>query len=290
MENPEFLKGKYDLHNSPEVKSAVESTEARTGEKVPKNPSDQIQNYLNRLEKLILDPENEQAKKPMGDIENTDRPRALSLLRKMVMNEYVYPNKEKIAQGAAGVEERAARQMGIDIHYNEQQLERRGEIAVGDLESSLDQWIAYLSDPNEPYPTWFRYYAFRSVLELGEYDKDKQEFPKRSKGTSKLFPDVDRGALAYIEEMIEAEKDPETLKRIREAQKTITGTPEAELLTQEKAKAFSVLSFAKQYAEGMKRAGEITPELRAEGNRKAPAPYVGRGSESPAPFSSCGNL
>jgi hypothetical protein len=33
------------------------------------------------------------------------RPRALSLLREMVMNKYVRPNKEKMAEGAAQVEE-----------------------------------------------------------------------------------------------------------------------------------------------------------------------------------------
>jgi hypothetical protein len=154
--------------------------------------------------------------------------------------------------------------MGIDVEYGEEQLAQRGEIAVGDLESSLDQWITYLSDPQEPYPMWFRYYAFRNVLNLAEYDKTKQEFPKRSKGTFKLFPDVDRGALAYVEEMMEASQDPTVLNRIRDAQKTLWQTPESDLLTKDKAAAFASLSFAKQYAEGMKQNGEITPELRAE--------------------------
>lgn len=263
MEN-DFLKKKYDLHNSPEVKLASKRTETQTGEKVSQNPENQIQNYLDRLEKLALDPKHEQDRKNMGDKEGTERSRALSLLREMVMNKYVRPNKDKLAEGAAIVEERAARQLGINnAHYGEEQLAERGEIAVKDLEGSLDQWISYLSDLNEPYPVWFRYYAFRNILELGEYDKDKQEFPKRTAGTNRLFPDIDRGALARIEDIIECSKDLNKLERFRSAQREIQ-TPETELLTAEKAKVFSNLSFAKQYVESIKEAGEITPEMRAE--------------------------
>lgn len=136
-------------------------------------------------------------------------------------------------------------------------------IAVADLEKSLDNWISYLSDANEPYPVWFRYYAFRNILDLGDYDKDKGEFTKRSPGSTRLFPDIDRGALAYVEQMIEAAKDPEMLARLRQAQEA-TGTPADQLITKEKAAQFSKLSFSKQYVEGIRAAGEITPEMREE--------------------------
>ena len=260
MENPNFLKQKYNLHNAPEVASAAARTEKQTGEKVPQDPEKRIQNYLDRLERLILDPNKEQKIKIFG---NESRPRALSLLREMIMNKYIRPNKEKMAEGAARVEERAARELGFDVHYGEQELAQRGDIAVEDLEKSLDNWIAYLSDANEPYPTWFRYYAFRNVLDLGDYDKDKGEFSKRSQGTVRLFPDIDRGALAYIQDIIEASKDPATFERLRKAQEA-AGTPYEQLLTKEKAANFAKLSFAKQYADGIRQAGEITPEMREE--------------------------
>lgn len=263
MENPKFLKEKYDLHKAPEVEVAARRTEEQTGEKVPQTSEAQIQNYLDRLERLALDPDKEQQRKMIGA---ESRPRALSLLREMVMNKYVRVHKEKKAEGAARVEERAARELGIEAHYGEQELEQRGEIAVKDLEKSLNNWILYLSDANEPYPTWFRYYAFRNILDLGDYDKDKGEFTKRSQGSTRLFPDIDRGALAYVEEMIEAAKDPAMLERLRKAQKAVAleNIPEAQLITKEKAENFTKLSFAKQYAEGIKQAGEITPEMREE--------------------------
>jgi len=258
MENPNFLKQKYDLHSSEEVEVAALRTEQKTGEKVPQNPDDRIKNYLERLERLALDPEKEQSKKTLN---NESRPRALALLREMVMNRYVRPNKEKMAEGAARVEERAARERGIQAQYGEAELEQRGEIAVADLEKSLDNWIMYLSDQNEPYPTWFRYYAFRNVLDMGDFDKDKGEFTKRSQGSTKLFPDIDRGALAFVEERIEAAKDPATLEKIRRAQKA-NETPDDQLLTKAQAEAFAKMSFSKQYTEGIKQNGEITPEMR----------------------------
>jgi len=258
-----------DLQTSPEVERAVDKKE-RVAElegknlKIPNDPNERIEAYMERLERLILDPENEQEKKDLGDTLHTRRPRALSLLREMVINEYITPNKEKMAEGAAMVEERAARQMGIHAEYGPEQLEQRADIAVGDLESSIDQWITYLSDKNEPYPTWFRYYVFRNILNLSEFDKTKQEFPKRSKGTFKLFPEVDRGALAHIQETMESAQDEEVLSRVRKSQKDLWQTPESDLLTKEKAQAFAKLSFANQYAEAIKQNGDISPELREE--------------------------
>lgn len=182
------------------------------------------------------------------------------------MEKYVRPNKEKMAESAARVEERVARTLGIDAQYGQEELAERGEIAVTDVEKSLDGWISYLSDANEPYPMWFRYYAFRNILDLGDYDKDKGEFTKRSPGTVRLFPDIDRGALAYVEQMIEADKDPEIFEKLRKIQKAnaLENIPEDQLITKEKVANFAKLSFAKQYAEGIKQSGEITPEMRQE--------------------------
>ena len=58
MENG-FLKEKYNLHNTPEVESAAERTETRTGGSVPQNPNERIQNYLDRFNEILerKDPE-----------------------------------------------------------------------------------------------------------------------------------------------------------------------------------------------------------------------------------------
>ena len=256
----DFLEQKYpDLHKSKPVEKAV----AQTGEKIHQK-EEKIDAYLNRLEKLILDPKKEQERKDMFNGES--RPRALSLLREMVMNKYVRSDIGKKTEGAVGVEERAARDLGMNLEYNAEQRNERQEILVKDLEKSLDAWISYLSDNNEPYPTWFRYYVFRNVLNLGEFDKDKKEFKERSKGSAGLFPDIDRGALAYIEDIIEATKDEKILHKLQEAQKVAANNnlKEGEMMTKEKAEAFSKMSFSKQYVEAIKLNGEITPEMREE--------------------------
>lgn len=263
-ENPRFLPEKYaDLSGSKPVERAVVKR-IREGLKGPTTKEDRIQVYLDRLERLVIDPEKKQKREMFG---GEPRPHTLvNHLREMIMRKYVRANKEKMAEGAARVEERAAREMGIEAHYGEQELEQRGEIAVEDLEKSLDQWISYLSDANEPYPTWFRYYVFRNVLDLGDYDKNKGEFTKRSQGSTRLFPDIDRGALAYVQQMIEAAKDPAMLERLQKAQRIAANEdlPLDQIITKEKAANFSKLSFARQYAEGIRQAGEITPEMREE--------------------------
>ena len=54
MENPEFLKKKYNtLHTSPEVESAAHRSEFRTGEKIPQSPEKRIQNYLDRFSEIL---------------------------------------------------------------------------------------------------------------------------------------------------------------------------------------------------------------------------------------------
>jgi len=264
MENSEFLKKKYDLHNTKEVKSASFQTQIRTGEKIPQNPENQIQNYLARLEKLILGPKKEQDRKNMFGGES--RPRALSLLREKLMEQYVRSSLDKKTQGAVRTEENAAIDQGMNLQYGEGQVVERQGILIKDLEKSLDAWISYLSDNNEPYPMWFRYYVFRNVLNLGDFDKDKGEFRERSQGSAYLFPDIDRGALAYIEDVIEATKDEKILQKLQEAQNVAANNnlKEGELLTKEKAESFSKMSFAKQYTEAIKLNGEITVEMREE--------------------------
>ncbi|MEX2027971.1 MAG: hypothetical protein WD988_00535 [Candidatus Curtissbacteria bacterium] len=48
-----LLKKKYNLHASPAVKAAANRTLGRTGEKMPQDPLARIQNYLDRLDKII---------------------------------------------------------------------------------------------------------------------------------------------------------------------------------------------------------------------------------------------
>ncbi len=185
MEN-DFLKKKYDLHNSPEVKSSAKRTESRTGEKVPQNPSEQIQNYLNRFREIIdrKDPE--------------QREQGMEALKKVLYDKFII-KPEEIPESYFENQKRIAREQGHgDIEITDEIRNQLTEVIISDQQSTLNNWIDYLSSPDAAYPDWLKYYAFRSILGMGAYDKEKKEFAKRSKGTTKPFPDINREALAYV--------------------------------------------------------------------------------------------
>ena len=251
MENPNFLKQKYDLHNSEEVKSAAESAERKTGEKVPQNPADRIQNYLDRLDNIIHPP-------MLENHPNFDRQeRNLNLLKNVFHEEFVI-KPEEIPESYFTTQQRLAREQGHgDIEISDEQKEQLAEIVIADQKSSLDNWIDYLSSDDATYPDWLKYYAFRSILNLGEYDKENKQFTKRSKSTVKPFPDINREALAYVLDAIEKKYQPQT-----EEQKKIEGEKknqaEGDLTEEEKqarkeeqekfAKLLQGENFAKLYA------------------------------------------
>jgi len=191
MENPNFLKGKYDLHNSPEVDSAARRTEARTGEKVPHHPAERIQNYLDRFSE-ILDREDPHK-----------RDRGVDAIKHILYDKFVI-KPDGIPEGYFENQRRLAREQGHgDIEVTQEARDQLAEVIVADQRSSLDTWIDYLSSPDAPYPDWLKYYAVRSILSMGEYDKEKSAFTKRSTGTTKPFPDLNREALAYVLDAIE---------------------------------------------------------------------------------------
>ncbi len=190
-QNPEFLKDKYDLHNALEVGSAAKRTEARTKETLSKKPADQIQNYLDRLSEIV-------------DRTNPHlRERGLEAAKEILHNKFVI-KPENIPESYFDNQRRIAREQGHgDIEITQEMRSQLTEVIITDQESSLDKWVDYLASPDATYPDWLKYYAIRSVLGIGEYDKKKKEFTKRSKGTVKPFPDLNREALAYVLDAIE---------------------------------------------------------------------------------------
>ena len=191
MENPDFLKEKYGLHKSPEVESATKRAETRTGEQLSQNPSERIQNYLNRFNE-ILDRE-----------DPAKRERGLEALKRVLHNKFVI-KPEEIPEGYFANQQRIAREQGHgDIEITAEMREQLAEVIVADQQSSLDNWIDYLASPDATYPDWLKYYATRSILGLGEFDKERKQFTRRSKGTTKPFPDLNREALAYVLDAIE---------------------------------------------------------------------------------------
>ena len=204
MENLDFLKNKYNLHNTEEVEKATKRTEKRTGEKVPQNPKDQIQNYLDRFTEII------ERKEP------GKRERGIEAIKSVIDDKYII-KPEEIPESYYENQRRIAREQGHgDVEITDEARSQLQEVIIKDQKDSLDNWIDYLSSKDATYPDWLKYFAIRNLLGMGEYDKEKKQFTKRSKGTVKPFPDINREALAYVLDAVEKkhkgipnDKDPE---------------------------------------------------------------------------------
>jgi molybdopterin-binding protein len=185
------------------------------------------------IKKEYIDPKKKKERVNFGDTNNTETPVALRKLRDSILDH-----------------------MSTD---------KQTETDKTNIKNSLDSIMLYLFSPEEPYETWFRWYAFRGLLDLAPYiynqEKEKWEFPKRSRNTIKPFPELNRGALAYIQEMHDASHDKSFLEELNAA---MEDAPQENLLTQEKVDSFVNKRFKEQYKEGIEKNGTITPELLAK--------------------------
>jgi len=182
----QLLKNKYNLHDSPEAKTAALRTKQRTGERVTQNPLDRIQNYLNRFHEII-------------DQEDSKRgEHGLDLIKGRFHSRYVI-KPDEIPEAYFDNQRRLAREQGHgDIEIDPQAKLQLTEVIIADQTSSLDKWIDYLASPDAPYSDGLKYFTLRGVVNMAEYDKERKMYPQRSRGTTKPFPDLNREALAYV--------------------------------------------------------------------------------------------
>lgn len=68
---------------------------------------------------------------------------------------------------------------------------------IDDQKTSLDKWIYFLFG-NRNYPSWYKYYVFRSVVGLGTYNKQNKSYRKRTKNTIVPFVHFNNDALDFI--------------------------------------------------------------------------------------------
>jgi len=189
---PDFLKEKYNLHASPEVSASAHHTEITTGEEIPETDAQAlVQNYLDRYSEAISDPD--QAR----------REHNIEAIKRMLHSHFVIKPSE-IPEAYFDHQRQMAREQGHgDIEISDEMHRQLTEVIITDQESTLDKWVDYLSSEDATYPMWLKYYAIRSVLGMGGFDKERHAFSKRSKGTTKPFPDLNREALAYVLDAIE---------------------------------------------------------------------------------------
>lgn len=215
MENPlNFLKKKYaNLHTAPEVIQSAERTEYRTGKSVSEKPEERIENYLNRFKEILDRTDSE--KRAMG----------IEALKKVLHKQFIIKTENIPLDYFLDQEQRIAEQQGHGRpdptpDWKERKIK---EIQNGQ-ERSLDAWIDYLSSPDAMYPDWAKYWAFRSMTQMGGYNKEEGKFGKRTETSSQPFPTLNIACLAKTISVIQQQvalqglpkSSPERIKKEKE--------------------------------------------------------------------------
>ncbi len=188
LKNPE-------LQRSPEVERAVEREERKTGEHIPNNPTERIEAYTDRLENIFLNPD------------ERVRERNIEMFRDQIYDAFII-KPEKFPESYFELQQRVARERGQAVEVIPENVrEQMKAVAIEDQKHSLDAWINYLSSDDAVYPTWYKYFVWKNVTKLSQFDKERGEFKKRTDTTVAPFPDIYREPLAQIADIYEKVKE-----------------------------------------------------------------------------------
>ncbi len=196
-----------DLHTSPEVKRAVLYHELQTGKKVPNDPTEQIDIYIERMGRVFLHPDEKKRRRYLDMARSTIYDELI--IKRQNFPESYFELQQRLAEerGQEMVDEHGAPTNSIPPHVREQMI----DVAVGDQKASLNAWMNYLTSSGAMYPPWFKYLIWRNITKLSQLDKKRCEFKKRTNSTVAKFPDIYREPLARILDIYEQVKNSSNL-------------------------------------------------------------------------------
>ena len=170
----EFLNSLYNnMHMEDVVMHTAEKSDS---------PTEKISKYLERLERT-------------HDIAK-DNPHKMEVLKKFYYDKYVI---KELPESYINLQKKIARERGYgDITVTDEIKKEMLSNVQKEQEKSLDMWIDYLTSDDAMYPMWFKHYAFRGMLKLNKFDKEKGEFGRRSKTTTEPYIELNREALARV--------------------------------------------------------------------------------------------
>ena len=114
--------------------------------------------------------------------------------------------KQAVPEAYFALQERITRKRGQgEVVLGLEEKQRLVDTVQADQADSLTQWSTYLrSDENEHvYPDWFKVYVWESLKTMGEYDKAKGEFKKRTGSTTASWPELNAEALVQVYDAID---------------------------------------------------------------------------------------
>lgn len=193
MEPNHFLHKKLpELHKQDEVQDAVDKHTRITGEKVPNSAEARLETYMSRLENIFLNED------------EVTRKRNIEMLRDKIHDAFVI-KRDDVPESYFDLQKRVAHERGEHVEEIPQNVrEQMITVIIEDQIKSLDSWIDYLSSNDAMYPTWFKYFVFRNIAKLSQFDKELGKFKDRTKNTTAPFPDIYREALAQVSDLYES--------------------------------------------------------------------------------------
>ena len=225
-----------NFHTSQEVESVLDYLRAG-GEHIPNEPADKIYAHLG----FLANREYVNDGILTGDQSSIDRQISLNVI-----------DASDVPEGYFELQRRIAREQGHgDVTIAQEMRRALTEAVQADQRVGLGKWVEYLGGNDGDYLDWFKSYTFSSVTKLGNYDKEKGEFLKRSKGTTAAYPELNREALAYVYDV---------LNKSRVQGEQVNGGAKDEQLQ----KHLKSGNFGKLYAHAVMEVTPDSPELRKD--------------------------
>ena len=115
-------------------------------------------------------------------------------------------DEEDVPESYFELQKRIAKERGHgDIEFTENVKDETIVTLQDDQAESLTEWADYLRSEENGYvyPDWFKVYTWESLKKMGDFDKEKGEFKKRTKSTTAPWPELNAEALAYVYDAID---------------------------------------------------------------------------------------
>ena len=195
----EFLHSRDSkLHQSKPV-SFEQTRQERLGYKSSQRPAVKISDWLRVLERTHMGTGASEAR-----IEA--QPQVIERIKNSYHRKYVI-KPENVPESTFELEQRIARQDGINIPITDEYKREKISQIVADQEVSLDRWVDYLTSDDAIYPTWAKAWAFSEVTKMGRLEKktsvdesghetESASYSKRDETTTSPFPTINPRALA----------------------------------------------------------------------------------------------
>ena len=128
---------------------------------------------------------------------------SLELLKKFYYDKYLI---KELPESYVNHQKEIARKEGYgNVYVSDEMKQEMLDQIRKNQKSTLDLWIDYFISEDSMYPAWFKVYAFKGMLDLSSFNKEKQEFGKRTNKTTFPFVDLNMEALSKVYDILKSE-------------------------------------------------------------------------------------